>query len=188
MKILFSLQVLKGDIDTLSGIISIANFEDNLKSLNNYYEINLLLCGEFDERIFLGSSECLGETIEKSLVTNTPLTSANLKPSVKLTPVQSATQSLAQLRHKLKGYGGNVQAGLRELINKPDLLMERLAKMRKILDEQVSSSTGPDRFQLTEALYFFLLESIIRNEIKMRPHVAIKVVTHNFIFYFGNYY
>lgn len=38
-------------------LLSMGNFEANLKSLNKLYETYTLSCGEFDERIFLNHPE-----------------------------------------------------------------------------------------------------------------------------------
>lgn len=54
--LIFSLQILKGNSDQLTGLLDIGNFDANLKSLNNLYETYVLSVGEFDERIFLGMS------------------------------------------------------------------------------------------------------------------------------------
>ncbi|XP_053674737.1 retinoblastoma family protein-like [Anopheles nili] len=43
------------DMKQFTGLVSLANFEDNLKSLNRRYERSILRCGMLDERIALSS-------------------------------------------------------------------------------------------------------------------------------------
>lgn len=47
-------KALKGNQDTLTGLLDAANFEYNLKHLNQDYDEFVLSSGEIDERIFLG--------------------------------------------------------------------------------------------------------------------------------------
>uniref|UniRef100_A0A182M4L8 Retinoblastoma-associated protein A-box domain-containing protein n=1 Tax=Anopheles culicifacies TaxID=139723 RepID=A0A182M4L8_9DIPT len=44
-----------GGVTTIMGLVSLANFEDNLKLLNRRYERSILRCGMLDERIVLNS-------------------------------------------------------------------------------------------------------------------------------------
>lgn len=50
---MFVNNILKGKAKTFLDLITLGNFEINLKSLNNVYETYVLSCGEVDERIFL---------------------------------------------------------------------------------------------------------------------------------------
>lgn len=54
IKKLFDKKMLKGDPDTLSGLLEQANFEFNAKSIRKDYEAYVLSIGEYDERVFLG--------------------------------------------------------------------------------------------------------------------------------------
>jgi retinoblastoma-like protein 1 len=47
-------QVLKGDVSNLSGILEQGRFDHNYKQVNKTYEEYVLSEGDFDERIFLG--------------------------------------------------------------------------------------------------------------------------------------
>ena len=51
---LFISRVLKGDSDTLTGLLEPAYFESNVKSVRKEYEAYVLSIGEYDERVFLG--------------------------------------------------------------------------------------------------------------------------------------
>lgn len=51
---LFEKKILKGKVDTLSGLLDVGNFEHNSKTVNKAYEEHVLNVGDFDERIFLG--------------------------------------------------------------------------------------------------------------------------------------
>jgi hypothetical protein len=48
------MQVLKGDVSNLSGILEQGRFDHNYKTVNKAYEEYVLSEGDFDERIFLG--------------------------------------------------------------------------------------------------------------------------------------
>jgi hypothetical protein len=48
------MQVLKGDVSNLSGILEQGRFDHNFKQVNRVYEEYVLSEGDFDERIFLG--------------------------------------------------------------------------------------------------------------------------------------
>jgi retinoblastoma-like protein 1 len=47
-------QVLKGNVSDLSGILEQGRFDHNYKTVNRIYEEYVLSEGDFDERIFLG--------------------------------------------------------------------------------------------------------------------------------------
>ena len=51
---LFDKKMLKGDQESLSGILEQINFEFNAKSIRKDYEAYVLSIGEYDERVFLG--------------------------------------------------------------------------------------------------------------------------------------
>lgn len=48
------MQVLKGNVSDLSGILEQGRFDHNYKTVNRIYEEYVLSEGDFDERIFLG--------------------------------------------------------------------------------------------------------------------------------------
>ena len=45
---------MKGDSDSLTGLLEPENFEHNVKSIRKEYEAYVLSIGEYDERVFLG--------------------------------------------------------------------------------------------------------------------------------------
>lgn len=73
IKKFFEKKILSGDSENYTGLLSMGQFESNLKSLNNLYETFTLNCGEFDERIFLnhasiGSNRLGGSTVKSKIV------------------------------------------------------------------------------------------------------------------------
>jgi retinoblastoma-like protein 1 len=48
------MQVLKGDVSNLSGILDQGRFDHNYKQVSKLYEEYVLSEGDFDEKIFLG--------------------------------------------------------------------------------------------------------------------------------------
>ena len=51
---LFDSKDLKGDSESLTGLLEPGNFEHNVKSIRKEYEAYVLSIGEYDERVFLG--------------------------------------------------------------------------------------------------------------------------------------
>ena len=113
--------MLKGDNETLTGLLELGNFEHNLKSIRKEYEAYVLSIGEYDERVFLGndaeedigtpakdsnpstpnlSTEGLNKQIAQArLIPLTPLSGKNLRPKNDqiMTPVSSSTNLVARL-------------------------------------------------------------------------------------------
>lgn len=193
----FEKNILHGNPHKFLNILSMGNFEANLKALNNLYETYTLSSGEFDERIFLNHQEIgssrLGGSLTKNdigrmdpdksnyeesikrLVKDTPITRRESLPPNKncLTPVATATQSVNKLRSMLNDYNGKAQPSLREIFQKcdknPEAKIEQLLlKMSKKFCD-TSLPNGPERFRLAEALYYRLLENIIKFEMKRKP-------------------
>ncbi|GAB6030492.1 Retinoblastoma-like protein 1, variant 2 [Chamberlinius hualienensis] len=131
IKKMFETKVLKGKIDTLSGLLDQVNFENNSKAVNTAYEMFVLNVGDFDERIFLkngGASE-IGTAARCNLTSNsnslmecmqnarnlervnplapqTPLTGRRYltgRERGNVTPVSTATQSVSRLQALLCG-------------------------------------------------------------------------------------
>ncbi|XP_063830990.1 retinoblastoma-like protein 1 [Ostrinia nubilalis] len=119
IKAFFKKGILKGNSDQLLGLLDVAHFDTNLKSLNNLYETYVLSVGEFDERIFLGehaneqigtksNPAVSGDEISQVISTfgpsgracpDTPLTGRGYLGAAReaLTPVSEAHNSLARL-------------------------------------------------------------------------------------------
>ncbi|XP_028168967.1 retinoblastoma-like protein 1 isoform X1 [Ostrinia furnacalis] len=119
IKAFFKKGILKGNSDQLLGLLDVAYFDTNLKSLNNLYETYVLSVGEFDERIFLGehaneqigtksNPAVSGDEISQVISTfgpsgracpDTPLTGRGYLGAAReaLTPVSEAHNSLARL-------------------------------------------------------------------------------------------
>ena len=137
---LFDEKVLKGDNDTLTGLLEIPNFESNVKSVRKAYEAYVLSIGEYDERVFLGddAEEDIGTTAKEPemtpeglnkqiqgwkesdsrLIPMTPLSGKHLtkdKEQTAVTPVSSSTNLVARLIKLLKGRENGPSARLNEL-------------------------------------------------------------------------
>ncbi|XP_053684692.1 retinoblastoma-like protein 2 [Sabethes cyaneus] len=199
---LFQTNILKGDASSFLGLISVANFEENLKSLNNLYDTFILSCGEFDERIALGQKAL--EQPLSSRSKNEPTTSSATPEKVPLcqqtplsgrsrigsnecnnfTPISIAYASVNKLRSKLMGYEGKPQLSLQELFKScssdpTNILQDRVITARKRFMQQTkklnwNENYTTDKCNLIEALYFKLLENIIRAELKRNPTVNMK--------------
>lgn len=171
-------------------IISVENYEMNFKKLNDLYETYILSCGQFDERVFLSHPEMGSKFYGRSLTIGQPslpldgtqMSSSNLmpqtplsgqdflQPSNKLSPISSYKQNVQKLQALYSGQRGP-QASLKDLILEScpqsilDSLRDRLGKMEDIFCTKMVIN-GHDRFQYAEALYYRLLESIIKSEMK----------------------
>lgn len=186
---LFNDKGLLGDGKSLT---SIDNFELNFKKLNDLYEINILSCGQFDERVFLShpemGSKFFGKSLtigsagsqerqgsQSNLMPQTPLSGQDLShtSNSKLSPISSYKQNVQKLQALYNGKSGPTST-LQELllVSCPDSILEslrlRLGKMEGIFETFCSKmmKNGQERFQYAEALYYRLLESIIKSELK----------------------
>lgn len=190
MRRFFTEKHLQGDAGSIT---SIENFEANFKKLNDIYEIYILSCGQFDERVFLshpeigskffGKSLTIGQPssmgqegissqMTSSLMPQTPLSGQDFshQTSNKLSPISSYKQNVQKIRALYSGSPGP-NDNLKNLILAScpesilDSLSDRLAKMEEIFCTKLIKG-GHERFQYAEALYYRLLESIIRSELK----------------------
>lgn len=189
--------VLRGDANSFMDLISVANFDDNLKSLNNMYDTFILTRCEFDERIALGQkilentftsqmrtaqTEPFGTPERIPLRHQTPLSGRNRISSndlSKFTPISTANASANKLRMKLTGYDDEPFPTLQDLFKycNPDptpMVKARLADTRvkflkRMLDQKWTERSITDKFRTVEALYYRLLEYIIRSEMRKRP-------------------
>uniref|UniRef100_UPI00358DE562 retinoblastoma-like protein 1 isoform X4 n=1 Tax=Myxine glutinosa TaxID=7769 RepID=UPI00358DE562 len=136
---LFERKVLKGQGDTLTGLLDDAKFAENYKAINKEYEEYVLTVGDFDERVFLGEepnveigtphrrpclerhlSECMQRHIEKnnSLTPLTPLTGRRYlkEKDLSISPVSMATQSVGLLHELLVGFRNSPSAQLLQML------------------------------------------------------------------------
>lgn len=175
-----------------SSIISVENLDANFRKLNDIYETYILSCGQFDERVFLSHPEIgsksygrsltvgaasapqdgLRSQMSSSLMPQTPLSGQDLlhQPSNKLSPISSCKQNVQKLQALFTGQRGPPKS-LKDIILAScsesilDSLRSRLEKMEATFCEKMMPN-GQDRFQYAEALYYCLLESIIKSELK----------------------
>ncbi|XP_070574365.1 retinoblastoma-like protein 1 [Ptychodera flava] len=97
IKKLFDKRILKGKPETLSGLLDVANFEPNNKSVNKEYEEFVLTKGDFDERIFLGADadEEIGTPAKSTAVTDAGNLSEKMQVKRNLQQHFDQTRSLA---------------------------------------------------------------------------------------------
>lgn len=196
---LFQTKVLRGDANSFTGLISLTNFDENFKSLNSRYDTFILSCGEFDERIALGQKiveNPLSTRIKSErdaperipLCQQTPLSGRSRiskDECNKFTPISTANASVNKLRMKLR-YDGEPHGSLRELLKScpqdPTAIIKgRIAAEREKFNKQMreqnwSQKSTTARFDMIEALYYRLLENIIRAEIRRRGGNVIRQV------------
>lgn len=195
----FRTDVLRGNADTFMKLITVPNFEDNLKALDSLYNTFILSCGEFDEGIALEqktpdsgfpasvksemSMSASGTPERIPLCQQTPLNGRSRNAAndgTKFTPISTANASVTMLRMKLSGYSGEPQGSLKELFktsaqDPTNNVRACLGAMRDkfsgyMRDQKWSLRAVSARFDMTEALYYRLLENIIRAEQRRRQH------------------
>lgn len=186
---LFQTNVLRGDANSFTGLISLANFDENFKSLNSRYDTFILSCGEFDERIALGQKIVENPRVKSErdaperipLCQQTPLSGHSRiskdECNNKFTPISTANASVNKLRMKLR-YDGEPHGSLRELLKSCAqdpiaIVTGRIAAEREKFSKQMREQNWNHksitaRFDMIEALYYRLLENIIRAEIRRR--------------------
>lgn len=197
---LFQTNVLRGDANSFTGLISVGNFDENQKSLNSLYDRLTLSCGEFDERIALGQKiveNPLASRVRTErdaperipLCQQTPLSGRSRisKDECSIfTPISTANASVNKLRMKLSGYDGEPHGALRELLktctqDPTPVVKKRIAAEREKFNKQMreqnwNQKSTTAKFDMIEALYYKLLENIIRAEIRRRgAHVIAQV-------------
>lgn len=177
--------------------LSIENFGNNFKKLNELYEILILNCGQFDERIFLShpeiGSKFYGKSISQSntqfintttLIPQTPLSGQELSHNVvnKLSPISSYKQNVQKLQ-ALCNSTSYPQNSLKVLLcSCSDSILkdleERLIKIKEIFCNKMGNNI--ERFQIAEVLYFRLLENIINSEIKTHGRFDLFIKDNDF--------
>lgn len=195
----FDRGVLRGNSESFMGLITVPNFEDNLKALDSVYNEFILSCGEFDEGIALEqktpdggfsasvkserSISASGTPRRIPLCQQTPLNGRSriiTNDGSKFTPISTANASVTMLRMKLSGYSGEPQGSLKELFKTsakdPTIVVgTRLSGMREkfisfMREQNWSARAISARFDMIEALYYRLLEHIIRAEQRRRQN------------------
>lgn len=118
---------------------------------------------------------------KKQLMPDTPLTRRNDLPGKgsNLEPVAMATQSVDRLRKGLGKYNGSPPVSLRELlaryaIDAFPLIQQIVTDMSAKFCAQFETN-AQERFQLAEALYYRLLENILRKEMAVKINFDWKV-------------
>ncbi|KAH8419829.1 hypothetical protein KR009_003086 [Drosophila setifemur] len=177
----FQASTVYGNKDSMLGLLTKENFERNLKSLNVSYEQYVLSVGEFDERILsaydAGDHTGLNDQALRPPVT--PLTrkqdlpAQTALPGDKFEPVLNATNNVKQLTafgplteptEFVKQAGEEVIAKLLTIIG--DIKQKFLAKY--------PSPEAKSRFRLAKSFYFYLLDQILKAEIRNKPDVENK--------------
>uniref|UniRef100_A0A1B0EYX4 Retinoblastoma-associated protein A-box domain-containing protein n=1 Tax=Phlebotomus papatasi TaxID=29031 RepID=A0A1B0EYX4_PHLPP len=179
VKSFFDKGILQGDSETFLNLISVGNFDNNFRSIGNTYEQYVISCGEIDETIFLncpqtGSQNYGGKiredhTRENTLDPGTPVTRRNmLPPKENLSPITSAAMSVKKLRNTLGSNDGGPHLSLKDSfkscsVDPSGKIREILERMEKDLFEKLPKWPS-DRMKLTKALFYRLLENIVRDE------------------------
>lgn len=177
--------------------LAVENFDNTFKKFNDLYEILILSCGQFDERIFLShpeiGSKFYGKNTSQSniqlinstmLIPQTPLSGQELSHNVanKLSPISSYKQNVQKLQ-ALCYNTSYPQNSLKILLcSCSDSILkdleERLEKIKEIFCNKMGNSH--DRFQIAEVLYFRLLENIIHSEIKTHGRFDLFIRDNDF--------
>ncbi|KAL7742682.1 hypothetical protein ACLKA6_005140 [Drosophila palustris] len=186
MQSFFQTNTIFGKKDTLLGLVANENFERNLKSLNISYEQYVLSVGEFDERILAaypldaGEHSNLNEQALRPPVT--PLTRKQDLPAQpvmseqKFEPVANATNNVKKLSANISRITGPTdfvkKAGEEEIAKMKNLIAE---KEQAFLKAYPMRSEAENRFRLAKSLYFYLVDLILRAEIKNNPDILHKI-------------
>ncbi|XP_001991027.2 retinoblastoma family protein isoform X2 [Drosophila grimshawi] len=182
----FQANTIFGKEETLLGLVANKNFERNLRSLNVSYEQYVLSVGEFDERILAayqldaGEHNNLNEQALRPPVT--PLTrKQDLPPQSvmseqKFEPVAHATNNVKKLSATISRITEPTefvkQAG-EEHIAKILKIIEQMGN--KFLAKYPMRSEAENRFRLAKSLYFYLMDHILRAEIKNKPQIMRRI-------------
>lgn len=187
----------------LNEILTVENFEKNFRKVNDIYESYIMNCNQFDERVFLFhgdfGSRSYGRAIHQpnltdareshvqgsSLMPQTPLSGHDClhQSAHKLSPISSYKQNVQKLQALYNGQRGPTQA-LKDLLLVScqesifDSLKARLTRMEDVFNSKMPC--GQERFQYAEALYYRLLESIIKSELNTHGRFDLFIDDENF--------
>ncbi|XP_077298446.1 retinoblastoma-like protein 1 [Arctopsyche grandis] len=205
----FKKKYLKGNDQTFMGLIDPVNFNPNLKSLNNTYGTYMLSVGEFDERVILGDLETGSKVIDDEIsraiaayetqkkatsVRDTPLSGRQhlVHKNDELTPVTMAIQSMNKLNVYLLGHTNSPSPALLALFQKcEENPFESIVTRQKTMGAQFliaysslsSEDMAGNRLNLIEVLYYRLLEDILKEEQRRKPHINAQWLFENDIFH-----
>lgn len=182
---------LKCDGTTFLGLLTIENFDNNLRELKKLYAEYVLKIVEIDEGILLSTSsdpkynKTFQSEVDEStrqFMPETPLTQRNSLRSntTKMTPVTMSARMVQTLRLQLGEYSAEPPAALKDVLsNCPE---DPLPKIRLLLDDMSSKfckkfETNPqERFQLAEMLYYRLLTNILLKEMKEKANFDVRIL------------
>uniref|UniRef100_A0A182YFJ0 Retinoblastoma-associated protein A-box domain-containing protein n=1 Tax=Anopheles stephensi TaxID=30069 RepID=A0A182YFJ0_ANOST len=191
-----------GGATTYTGLVSVSNFEENLKLFNRRYERSILRCGMLDERIAL-NSRISPTSQQRNRWTVHPRTPLSIKSGQSGTgaalnmnraglvadlPTNGAfvvRGTLTQLLKKIQGHSpgqprDTFHALMQNCTPSPlPTVLEHVVRMRKRFVDKLTGNEGwnarsaESRFVAIEALYYQLLENIIPWELKKRPTMVV---------------
>ncbi|KAH8273450.1 hypothetical protein KR018_001581, partial [Drosophila ironensis] len=178
----FQTSTIYGNKDTLLGLLTVENFERNLKSFNFSYEQYVLSVGELDERILSGYDvgDHSGMNDQALRPPVTPLTrkqdlpAASANSGDRYEPVLNATLNVRQLNGfaRLTEPTDFVKQAGEEVVAKVLSIMEEMKQ--KFLAKYPYAPEAEARFKLAKTLYFYLLDQILRAEIQNKPDIDLK--------------
>uniref|UniRef100_A0A2M4BBH7 Putative rb retinoblastoma tumor suppressor-related protein n=1 Tax=Anopheles marajoara TaxID=58244 RepID=A0A2M4BBH7_9DIPT len=187
------------DEEQFLNLLTVGNFDENLKSLNRRYERYILQRGMLDERIALNTRMTSSNLRQRWCVTNHPRTPLSVKshltgrtmslaPGVTEYPTSGSNAlvlrgTLNQLMKKIQGHKpGQPRDSFVNLLkscapNPLAMVLERVDRMRarfvgRLTQEGWNARTAEARFDNIEALYYQLVENIIPWEWRKRTNLT----------------
>ncbi|XP_050076155.1 retinoblastoma family protein-like [Anopheles maculipalpis] len=186
---------------TYMGLVSVPNFEENLKLFNRRYERSILRCGMLDERIALNSRSSPTSQQRNRWCAHpyTPLSikaaqsgaassvnrvgfAADLSTNGGAFVVRGThTQLLKKIQGHIPGHPRESFLALMQNCTPSPLptVLEHVVRMRQRFVSKLTENEGwngrsaESRFVAIEALYYQLLENIIPWELKKRPLMPV---------------
>uniref|UniRef100_A0A2M4DRY2 Putative rb retinoblastoma tumor suppressor-related protein n=1 Tax=Anopheles darlingi TaxID=43151 RepID=A0A2M4DRY2_ANODA len=179
-------------------LLTVGNFDENLKSLNRRYERYILQRGMLDERIALNTRMTNSNLRQRWCVTNHPRTPLSVKSLAGRTmpmpagineyPASGSNAlvlrgTLNQLMKKIQGHKpGQPRDSFLNLLkscapNPLAMVLERVVRMRarfvgRLTQEGWNARNAEARFDNIEALYYQLVENIIPWERRKRTNLT----------------
>ncbi|XP_047131032.1 retinoblastoma-like protein 1 isoform X3 [Hydra vulgaris] len=176
--------VLQGNFEQKTQLLSSKNFDINLKQLNTMYQKRIIKSGEIDERIFIkdDSTLCIGTPTKRITVfTNTDQKASPCEPTI--------TTSVSKLQELLNGLKASPSNNLKSLFDDQVKAEEKLKSiiaeystiflnayvkpmessadaLSEISDENINKDFAKTRLHLAVVLFYKILEDFFVEEKK----------------------